>query len=291
MDTPHTATPIGHSPAVSTPLGTALRWMIHALLYLLIAVTAIRTVVAWQAGPLSTHRGGLILALLYALPLPGGIAALALVTLLAITGHARWAGTDATTAGLLGPLIGAAVALAVVLAVRALQHEVAERTRLAEELLAARSEIARHEREAATTAERHRIARELHDTVGQSALSIQIMLDAALHQDPTENPDHQRELLQQARSAAARTSAQARRIVDEDAPPSAPHTTPRAHGRASRPPFALSRLSSSSFGLPVCGRAHSSGTKPQARRSAQNTSNSSSPVRSGTTEYPPPSGR
>ncbi|MCS6710719.1 hypothetical protein JSY14_01285 [Brachybacterium sp. EF45031] len=121
---------------------------------------------------------GLDFAVLQALPLPGGVVALAMVTVIAIVGYAG--GTpQAGVAEVLGPVIGALVALAVVQAVRALQREVAERTRLARELLAAQARIRAQEREAAAAQERERIARELHDTVAQSALSIQMLLEAS----------------------------------------------------------------------------------------------------------------
>lgn len=209
------------------------------------------TVVLWAATFLIGPHGvwiafALDFGVLYALPLLGGLLGLVVVTAIAVIGFAAW-GPDGGAAQVVGPAIGALVALAVVLAVRALQQEIDQRTRLAERLLAARSTIDQQEREAATAAERDRIARELHDTVAQSALSIQMMLDAALAAwdrpgdgdgaapgdggtaPTTEGPERDddvirgaghhdaRSLVREARAAAARTSAQTRRFVDGDA--------------------------------------------------------------------------
>jgi signal transduction histidine kinase len=254
-----------------TPYALALRWLVHLLLYLLVAVVALRTVGdlpaaaalarlvllivlvsvyslgARRAAHLGAdHRGswrtigyllptvlawaaclaltpdatwiafGLDFAVLYALPLAGGVIGLALVTAVAIAGFSAWQGSLAV-AGIVGPVIGALVALAVVLAVRALQDEIDERTRLARDLLAAQEDLARSQREAARAEERTRIARELHDTVAQSALSIQMLLDAARSALEAEDSPTALGHLGEARRTAALTSRQTRSFVDEDA--------------------------------------------------------------------------
>ncbi|MCG7308598.1 sensor histidine kinase [Brachybacterium sp. ACRRE] len=159
---------------------------------------------------------GLDFAVLYALPLTGGIVGLVLVTGIAVGGFAAWQGA-LPVAGVVGPVIGALVALAVVLAVRALQEEIDERTRLARDLLAAQEDLARTQRDAARAEERTRIARELHDTVAQSALSIQMLLDAS--RTSLEAGDSPTALghLGEARRTAALTSRQTRSFVDQDA--------------------------------------------------------------------------
>ncbi|MFE5774957.1 sensor histidine kinase [Brachybacterium sp. NPDC056505] len=159
---------------------------------------------------------GLDFAVLYALPLAGGIVGLVLVTAIAVGGFAAWQGA-LPVAGVVGPVIGALVALAVVLAVRALQEEIDERTRLARDLLAAQEDLARTQREAARAEERTRIARELHDTVAQSALSIQMLLDAS--RTALEGGDSPTALghLGEARRTAALTSRQTRSFVDQEA--------------------------------------------------------------------------
>jgi signal transduction histidine kinase len=254
-----------------TPYALALRWLVHALLYLLVAIAAVRVVVHLSddfagirlvllVGLVSVysigarmassrdggHRGswwslrylvpatvlwaagfafspdavwiafGLDFAVLYALPVLGGVIALLVVTGIGVGGYALWQ-DQLGVAEVVGPVIGGLVALAVVSAVRALQDEIDERTRLARDLLEAQDTIARTQRETARAEERDRIARELHDTVAQSALSIQMLLDAARAALESGDTATAARHVSQARSTAALTSRQTRSFVDEDA--------------------------------------------------------------------------
>lgn len=160
---------------------------------------------------------GLDLAVAFSLPLAGGVPALVVVTVAAIAGYVGWSGDGITAPAFIGPTLGAIVALVGVLAVRALQREVDIRTRLARNLLEAQAELARHEREAATAQERERLSRELHDTVAQSALAIQIMLDATRTALAEEKTARAQELVVEARAAAALTTAQARSLLEDSA--------------------------------------------------------------------------
>ena len=99
------------------------------------------------------------------------------IALAAITGLALHRGL--TVGGVTGPLVGAAVAVAIGLGVRTLVREVRERERLVTRLLAAQTRLAETERAAGVEAERTRMAAELHDTVAQSLSSIQLLLSAA----------------------------------------------------------------------------------------------------------------
>ncbi|MEU6943514.1 sensor histidine kinase, partial [Streptomyces rubiginosohelvolus] len=67
----------------------------------------------------------------------------------------------------IGPLLGAAVAIATVLGYDALFRESERRRELIVELVATRAELAEAERTAGTLAERERLAREIHDTLAQ----------------------------------------------------------------------------------------------------------------------------
>ncbi|WP_193104606.1 sensor histidine kinase [Brachybacterium sp. FME24] len=251
-----------------TPFAASLRWAVHALVYLLVALVAgialappssgrgwitvallvlfaavysigARRALRHRAGPDGSWSAlaylgpstaiwactfalgpetvwvafGLDFAVLYALPLVGGLIALAVVTAIGVLGFTAWS-QDVAPGEVAGPVIGALVALAVVITVRALQREVDRRTRLARQLATARDTIAEQTRAVTTAAERDRIARELHDTVAQSNLSIHLLLDAADSALDRHDLDEARTLVQEARAAAARTGMQTRRFVD-----------------------------------------------------------------------------
>lgn len=93
----------------------------------------------------------------------------------------------------LGPLIGAVVAAVMALGYKSLAAENDQRRRLIEDLERTREHLATTEREAATLAERQRIAREVHDTVTQGLSSIAMLLqaaDAQLDADPSRSRRH-----------------------------------------------------------------------------------------------------
>jgi signal transduction histidine kinase len=116
----------------------------------------------------------------------------------------------------LGPLTGAAVAVAVGLGYRALLREAAERQNLIQDLLATRAELAATARDAGTLAERERLAREIHDTVAQGLSSIQLLLHAA---ERTVTDAAALEHLRLARETAAANLQETRRFIRELTPP------------------------------------------------------------------------
>ena len=118
--------------------------------------------------------------------------------------------------GVLGPLIGAGVAITIGFGYRALYREAEERQQLITELLETRGELAIAERSAGMLAERERLAREIHDTVAQSLSSIQLLLHAAERLD-AERPGL--EQLRLARETAADSLVETRRIIRELTPP------------------------------------------------------------------------
>lgn len=118
--------------------------------------------------------------------------------------------------GVVGPLIGAAVALLIGLGYRAFAIESAERDRLLGELVDTRDQLAATEHEAGVLAERARLAREIHDTVAQGLSSIQMLLHAAERADPDgAGVEHVR----LARETAASSLADTRRFIRELTPP------------------------------------------------------------------------
>ncbi|WP_418959894.1 sensor histidine kinase [Streptomyces tritici] len=121
----------------------------------------------------------------------------------------------------IGPLLGAAVAVATVLGYQTLYRESERRRRMVEELIATRAELAAAERHAGTLAERERLAREIHDTLAQGLSSIQLLLRAAERTLPEGAPAAAH--IERARRAAQDNLAEARRFVRELSPPDLQH--------------------------------------------------------------------
>ena len=144
------------------------------------------------------------------LPPKWGVISVAFSAILAIVALSRFLGFN--TGVVVGPTIGAAVAVVLGLGSRALYHEAEERGRLIDELLATREELARHERETGVLSERARLAREIHDTVAQGLSSIQMLLHAAERADG-ERPGI--EHIRLARETAALNLAESRRFIRE----------------------------------------------------------------------------
>lgn len=143
-----------------------------------------------------------------------GAAAIVLATVTAICAlgiHNGW-----SLAGVVGPLIGAGVALLIGLGYQALAREAEQRETLMRELIATQGQLAATEHESGVLAERARLAREIHDTVAQGLSSIQMLLHAAEKADP-DRPGA--EHIRLARETAANNLADARRFIRELTPP------------------------------------------------------------------------
>lgn len=125
--------------------------------------------------------------------------------------HGGW-----SVGGVVGPVVGAGVAMLIGLGYQALSREAVQREALMRELLATRGQLAATEHEAGVLAERARLAREIHDTVAQGLSSIQMLLHAAERADP-ERPGV--EHIRLARETAASNLADARNFVSELTPP------------------------------------------------------------------------
>ncbi|MFJ8739861.1 sensor histidine kinase [Embleya sp. NPDC127516] len=151
------------------------------------------------------------------LPVRVALPVVAGLTVVAIAGYAAHRGA-VTTGMLLGPVLGAAVAVATVLGYQALHRESEERRRLVEDVVAARASLAAAERHAGVLAERERLAREIHDSLAQGFSSIQLLLRAAERALPSDALDAERHV-RLARVTATDSLAQARRFVRALAPP------------------------------------------------------------------------
>ncbi|QLJ03735.1 sensor histidine kinase [Streptomyces sp. NEAU-sy36] len=160
---------------------------------------------------------------LHLLPRRAGLAAVAATAAAAVAGFAAHQGSFGA-AMVIGPALGAAVAVAVVWGYQALYRESERRRRLIEELTATRADLARAEHTAGVLAERERLAREIHDTLAQGLSSIQLLLRAAeraLPARPVVAAGH----VAAARQAAVDNLAEARRFVAALTPPALDGTT------------------------------------------------------------------
>lgn len=148
---------------------------------------------------------------LHLLPTTWGLAAVVATAVLAIGGFS-WHSDSFNLGAVIGPSLGAAVAIAVVLGYQALHRESEQRRALIEELTATRGELASAEREAGVLAERERLAREIHDTLAQGLSSIHLLLGAAERLIP-EGSHEATNLVIQARESASNNLEEARRFV------------------------------------------------------------------------------
>ncbi len=87
-----------------------------------------------------------------------------------------------------------------------------EQRRLIAELEETRTELAAAEREAGMLAERHRLARDIHDTLAQGFTSIVMLMEAAEAELATD-PRKSRTYIDQARSTARESLAEARGLI------------------------------------------------------------------------------
>ncbi|AWB87355.1 sensor histidine kinase [Mycetocola zhujimingii] len=153
---------------------------------------------------------------LYLQVLPPKVAVTVVAATTGVTILALGLDSGLSIGGVIGPLIGAGVALTIGFGYRALYREAEERQQLITELLETRGELAIAERSAGMLAERERLAREIHDTVAQSLSSIQLLLHAAERLD-AERPGLKQ--LRLARETAADSLVDTRRIIRELTPP------------------------------------------------------------------------
>ncbi|MEV6214696.1 sensor histidine kinase [Nocardia sp. NPDC051833] len=156
---------------------------------------------------------GLFFLYLHLLPRPWNLLAVVLATAVGVVGFAAHRGWS--VGAVVGPVLGALVAIGIGLGYQALYREAVERERLIDELLGTRAILAEQERTAGKLAERERLAKEIHDTVAQGLSSIQLLLHAA----DQAAPDHPAlDRIRLARETAAEDLAETRRLIDELSP-------------------------------------------------------------------------
>ncbi len=132
------------------------------------ALTAVAPSFAWCAVPVA-------FAVLRVLPFPWAVATVVAMTVLLTAAWLRIAdGADPVQVA--GPI---SVALVTVLAYRALDLESRARQQLLDQLVHAQADLAAEQRRTGALAERTRLSREIHDSVGQGLSSINLLLQAA----------------------------------------------------------------------------------------------------------------
>jgi signal transduction histidine kinase len=197
-------------------------------------LTAAAPSFAWCAVPIA-------FAVLRVLPFAWAVGAVLAMTVLLTAAWQRISdGLDPVQVA--GPV---GIALVTVLAYRALDLESRARQDLLDQLIEAQQDLAEEQHRTGALAERTRLSREIHDSVGQGLSSINLLLQAA-EQDWVDRPDRARELVGTAASTAREGLDEVRRVVRDLAP--ADLTTPDAGAL----PAALERAAArSSPGMPV----------------------------------------
>ncbi|QCQ90086.1 sensor histidine kinase [Rhodococcus sp. SGAir0479] len=130
-----------------------------------------------------------------------------------------WHGVTNTTASIVGPAIGAAVAAGMAVVYQQLVQEASERQSLVDELteahrelLGAQDELVALQRESGALAERSRLARDIHDTLAQGFSSILLLARAgARNSEPVP-------IFDQIAETAQQNLIEARRVVAALAP-------------------------------------------------------------------------
>lgn len=176
------------------------------------ALTLLWAVLMWLSPEGAYLVFPLFFLYLHVLPGSGGVAAIVITTAFSILALGLHLGFS--VGGVIGPLVGAGVALLIGLAYRALRREAEERERLLAELIHTRQQLAETEREQGALAERARLAREIHDTVAQGLSSIQMLLRAAERDTPESGAGY----LKLARETAAESLFDTRQIIRELTP-------------------------------------------------------------------------
>ncbi|MEV7120476.1 sensor histidine kinase [Kitasatospora griseola] len=160
---------------------------------------------------------------LHVLPVRWALPAVAGLTAAVIAAQATTPG-GLTTAKVIGPLAGAAVALLTAYGYAALYRESRARQQLIDDLVRTRGELAASQREAGRLAERQRLAREIHDTLAQGLSGIVLLAREAAAALP-DAPSPALPLLREIEQNASTNLAEARRFVHALTPPALDDTT------------------------------------------------------------------
>lgn len=170
------------------------------------ALTTVAPSFAWCAVPVA-------FAVLRVLPFPWAVVIVVGMTVLLTAAWQRIAG-DVDPVQVAGPI---GVALLTVLAYRALDRESRARQDLLDQLVEAQAELAEEQHRTGALAERTRLSREIHDSVGQGLSSINLLLQAAERAWDAQ-PSAAREHVRTAAATARDGLDEVRRVVRDLAP-------------------------------------------------------------------------
>ncbi len=171
-----------------------------------VVLTLVAPSFAWTAVPVA-------FAVLQVLPFPYAVTVVVVMTAVVSMAWSRIT-DDLDPTVFVGPV---GIALVTVLSYRALEREARTRQALIDELTEAQADLAAAQRRSGALAERTRLSREIHDSVGQGLSSITLLLGAA-EQDWARRPDAAREHVAAAGTAAREGLDEVRQIVRDLAP-------------------------------------------------------------------------
>lgn len=207
---------------------------------------------AWCAVPLA-------FAVLQVFPYRVAAATVVLMTLVASASWLRI--TDAADPTLVAGPVG--IVLVTLIAYRSLEQQSHARQLLLNELTEAQDDLAEEQRRSGALAERTRLSRDIHDSVGQGLSSINLLLNAA-EQEWRQDPAAARAHVQTAAATARDGLDEVRRVVRDLAPADVatdgsgaelPDALRRAVTQAIRPDDARTRAEVRVYGDPVPVRA------------------------------------
>ncbi|MFC1434845.1 sensor histidine kinase [Streptacidiphilus sp. N1-3] len=187
------------------------RWWLGGVVALWAGLTAVDPAAGYVVFPL-------FLITLHLLPRRWSLPAVVAMTGVVVAAQATTPG-GLTTAKVLGPGIGALVAVLTAYGYAALYQESSRRQRLIDDLVRTRDELAASQREAGKLAERQRLAREIHDTLAQGLSSIVLLSRAAEHALPP-GAEAAAGRIREIGTTASDNLTEARRFVAALTPPS-----------------------------------------------------------------------
>lgn len=186
----------------------------HFVLPWLGAVTLLWAVMTMASPDFSWVAFPLFFIYLVVLPtIPAIVSIVALTAVVIVTQYLHASSGDFHLAMVIGPSLGAAFAVVVGFAYRAVYRDNQRHQRTIRQLEAARLELAEQEREVGRAGERERLAREIHDTLAQGLSSIVLMSRAARQELESQHPSQAREPIDTIEETAAENMAEARRFV------------------------------------------------------------------------------